>query len=224
MTKIIICSVCGKKSHTKDPNRPRTTDGRNIIDKYFGWTNEDINKDLRKHSNNFSVVICNIEQNINVGAIIRSANAFGAHRVILYGSKRYDRRATCGTHHYCDMIHCKDINNLKNYIHSCIQETHKWWQNKIDVPTHQIAPLVIGIDKFNKWSEHPEISNVIIKTFKWPKKAHTIMVFGSEVGGIPEEVLNLCDTTVYIPQQGSIRNLNLACAASIVMYDYVNKI
>lgn len=196
MTNITVCEKCGRKIHTKDPNRPRTSDGRNIIDKYFGWTNEDINKDLKGKSNNFSVVICNTEMNINIGTIIRSANAFGARNVVLYGSKRFDRRGTCGAHHYCNMIYCKNIDDFK---------------------------YILSRDAFIIGAENNIISDIYLNEFTWPIHSHIYIIFGHETNGIPTELLNICNKKITIRQSGATRSLNVAVAASIFMYDFLSK-
>mgnify|MGYP001599773545 CR=1 FL=1 len=74
--------------------------------------------------------------------------------------------------------------------------------------------VVVGVDNF-PWAQP-------IETFTWPDK-HVLMVFGQEGTGITEEMAELCDHMVYIKQYGSVRSLNVGCAASITMFDYCQK-
>jgi tRNA G18 (ribose-2'-O)-methylase SpoU len=50
------------------------------------------------------------------------------------------------------------------------------------------------------------------------------MIFGQEQIGIPQDVLDMCDDVVYIPQYGSVRSINVGCASSIIMNQYCDKV
>lgn len=63
---------------------------------------------------------------------------------------------------------------------------------------------------------------VSIVDFQWPE-GEFIMAFGQEQIGLPNEILDIAEHIVYIPQYGSVRSLNVATAAGIAMYDYTSK-
>lgn len=63
--------------------------------------------------------------------------------------------------------------------------------------------------------------SVRLKDFIWPSKP--LILIGEEGCGLSEEMLQLCDNIVEIPQYGSVRSLNASTASGIVMYDYVSK-
>lgn len=46
------------------------------------------------------------------------------------------------------------------------------------------------------------------------------MVFGSETCGIREELLQLCDQRVTVPQRGETESLNLAVDSGIVLFEF----
>jgi len=50
-----------------------------------------------------------------------------------------------------------------------------------------------------------------------------LIIFGQEQNGIPEILINKSNVTLSIPQIGSVRSLNVATTAGIVMYDYLLK-
>jgi len=62
-----------------------------------------------------------------------------------------------------------------------------------------------------------------LKTFEWQKNKKTLIIFGQESSGIPREILDKCTSVVAIQQRGSVRSLNVAVAAGIVMNDYGQK-
>jgi TrmH family RNA methyltransferase len=49
--------------------------------------------------------------------------------------------------------------------------------------------------------------------------APTVLVVGNETHGLSAGYRDLCERTVRIPTYGSARSLNVACAASIVLYE-----
>lgn len=61
-----------------------------------------------------------------------------------------------------------------------------------------------------------------IRTFKWPR--NSLMLFGEEGIGLPAGLLASASATVYIPQYGSVRSLNVGTASGIAMYDYTSKL
>lgn len=62
---------------------------------------------------------------------------------------------------------------------------------------------------------------VPIHTYTWEPK--TILIVGEEQRGVSQRGLDIADDVVYIPMLGAVRSFNVASAASIAMYDYVNK-
>ncbi len=174
-----------------DPNKPR-----NVAD-YLKWlTHEETMKHLDEERLNFSVLIMNILFDNNAGNIVRSANAFGAEEIILYGHKKFDRRASVGAEFYSHFRHIKFTEDLDAVF------------KEYDV--------VVAIEKT------PDA--VPLSDYAWDKSKKTLLVFGQESGGIPPEVLEKCSAVVAINQRGSVRSLNVAVAAGIVMNDYCEKV
>jgi 23S rRNA (guanosine2251-2'-O)-methyltransferase len=50
------------------------------------------------------------------------------------------------------------------------------------------------------------------------------LIFGNEVKGVQQEVVDICDQTIEIPQFGTKHSLNIAVTAGIVLWDLFNKI
>ncbi len=48
------------------------------------------------------------------------------------------------------------------------------------------------------------------------------LIVGNEVDGLEEELLELCDEVLEIPQYGTKHSLNVAVAAGIVLFEFVN--
>jgi len=59
----------------------------------------------------------------------------------------------------------------------------------------------------------------------YPKpKEKLALIFGNEVKGVQQNVVNLCDHTIEIPQFGTKHSFNIAVSAGIVLWDLFNKI
>jgi tRNA G18 (ribose-2'-O)-methylase SpoU len=96
-------------------NKPEPSDlqyRRNVLDIYKNWSLEAIKGDLDTKRHNFSVVITNDFHDMNIGTVIRNANAFLAKEVIIVGKKKYDRRGTVGTHLYENLKHVRTVEEL----------------------------------------------------------------------------------------------------------------
>ena len=50
-----------------------------------------------------------------------------------------------------------------------------------------------------------------------------ILLMGSEQKGLSKELVEMCEGLVTIPMTGSVDSLNLACAASIVLFEIYAK-
>ena len=50
------------------------------------------------------------------------------------------------------------------------------------------------------------------------------LIFGNEVKGVQQEVVNMCDKTIEIPQFGTKHSFNIAVSAGIVLWDLFNKL
>jgi 23S rRNA (guanosine2251-2'-O)-methyltransferase len=50
------------------------------------------------------------------------------------------------------------------------------------------------------------------------------LIFGNEVKGVQQQVINLCNKTIEIPQFGTKHSFNIAVSAGIVLWDLFNKL
>lgn len=53
--------------------------------------------------------------------------------------------------------------------------------------------------------------------------AKLALIFGNEVKGVQQQVVNLCDQTIEIPQFGTKHSFNISVSAGIVLWDLFNK-
>jgi tRNA G18 (ribose-2'-O)-methylase SpoU len=186
-----------------DPNKPRA-----VVD-YMKWMDTiEIKNELEKTKNNFGVLMVNIDYDNNSGNIVRTANAFGAIEVILYGRRKFDRRSSMGTEFYMNFQQIRYIEEIDEALKD--------------------YDLIVGLDNIEdsvnifdyNWKHGNPTQN---QDLPEPNEPKTLICFGQESTGLPLEIIKRCDKLVHIPQYGSVRSLNVGTAAGIAMYDFVMK-
>ena len=67
-------------------------------------------------------------------------------------------------------------------------------------------------------------NSISLETFSPDKKEKYAVVVGHEVKGVQQEVVDMCDMCIEIPQFGTKHSLNVSVAAGIVLWDFFRKI
>ena len=66
-------------------------------------------------------------------------------------------------------------------------------------------------------------TSVMLNNFPSPEKPIAV-VFGNEVNGVQQSVIDLCDNCIEIPQIGTKHSLNISVSVGVVLWDLYNKI
>lgn len=62
-----------------------------------------------------------------------------------------------------------------------------------------------------------------LNLYEFPEVGGLALIFGNEVEGVSQKILDLCDICIEIPQHGTKHSLNVAVSAGIVAWDVFNK-
>ncbi len=89
-----------------------TGDKRNVEDKYRYWTVEAIKADLDKTRIDLHVAIENWQHDLNIGTIVRTANAFNVAAVHVIGKKHWNRRGAMVTDRYLALYHHASVDDF----------------------------------------------------------------------------------------------------------------
>lgn len=84
-------------------------DRRNVIDKYRYWTVDAIKADLEKQRIDLHIAIENWQHDLNIGTIVRNANAFNAAAVHIIGKRHWNRRGAMVTDKYLTICQHKTV-------------------------------------------------------------------------------------------------------------------
>ena len=172
-------------------------DRRNVEDRYRYWTMEAIVADLDERRHPFHVAIENWQHDMNIGSIVRSANAFLAAEVHIIGRRRWNRRGAMVTDRYQHLRHHEDVPALRDYLHA--------------LPGGPVE--LHGID--NLPGSRPLESG--------PVPRRVCFLLGQEGPGLSEGAREACDATFSIAQFGSTRSVNAGVASGIVMHSWIRE-
>ena len=186
----------GPGSEKYDPELLANGDTRNVVDKYRYWSMEAIVADLDSKRNKFHVAIENWQHDLNIGSIVRTANAFLAAEVHIIGHKRWNRRGAMVTDRYQHIRH-----------HETVEEFLDWSKT-----ADGGKPLpIIAIDNVPGCKQ--------LESYKLPESC--VLLFGQEGPGLTKEAIAASKDVVEITQYGSTRSINASAAAAITMYQWV---
>ena len=177
-----------------DPELLELGDRRNVLDEFRYWTVEAIVAELDTRRHPFHVAIENWAHDLNIGSVVRTANAFNAAGVHIVGRRRWNRRGAMVTDRYLHVHHHEDAAALTLWA-------------------AEQGLIVIGIDNVP--------GSVPLETATLPPNC--VLVFGQEGPGLSEATLAACSQVLSIAQFGSTRSINAGAAAAIAMHAWVRQ-
>lgn len=177
-----------------DPQFLKHGDTRNVVDQYRYWSMDAIRADLDKRRHPFHVAIENFENDMNIGTVVRTANAFLAEAVHIVGRRRWNRRGAMVTDRYQHIIH-----------HETVADLVAWAAER--------GLAVVAIDNTP--------GSVPLETAELPREC--VLLFGQEGPGVTAEAQDAAMMTCSIAQFGSTRSINAGVAAGIAMHAWVRQ-
>ena len=177
-----------------DPELLRQGDTRNVVDAYRYWTREAIIADIDRRRHGLHIAIENFGNDANIGAVVRTANAFAVDTVHIVGRRRWNRRGAMVTDRYQRLSHHDSTDELLTFAAGA-------------------GLTVVAVDNIP--------GAVPVETTTLPREC--LMVFGQEGPGISEATQAGAAITVSIAQFGSTRSINAAVAAGIAMHAWIKQ-
>ncbi|WP_026372754.1 TrmH family RNA methyltransferase [Agrococcus lahaulensis] len=177
-----------------DPELLEHGDRRNVVDRYRYWRLEAIVADLDSRRHGFHVAIENWQHDLNIGSIVRTANAFSASAVHIIGKRRWNRRGAMVTDRYQRIEH-----------HETTDAFAAW--------ASDAGLAIVAVDNTE--------GSVPVDAAPLPERC--VLLFGQEGPGLTDAAMAVADAHVQIRQFGSTRSINAAAAAAIVMHEWVRE-
>lgn len=154
------------------------------------------------------LIVYNVRSAHNVGSMLRTADGLGITKVYLCGYTPYPLSKNDGR------------------LPHLAAKTDR-----------QISKTALGAQNSVKWTQHKDIVQVVnelkgqnyqVVAVEQTKTAIDLAIFkptsdvalavGSEIDGLPQEVLDLCDEHIHIPMLGKKESFNVSVAAAIALY------
>jgi len=146
----------------------------------------------------FLVVLDQVEDPRNLGAVIRTADGAGVHGVVVPERKTAPPsdvavNASAGALHHAKVARVRNVSDTLTNL----KEKGIW--------TVGLSP-----DARDAW-------------YRFDYREPVAIVLGSEGKGLRKRVAATCDALVSLPQRGHVESLNLSVAAGIVLYEVVRQ-
>jgi tRNA G18 (ribose-2'-O)-methylase SpoU len=172
----------------------RTGDRRNVTDRYRYWTVAAIVADLDTRRHDFAVAIENWRHDLNIGTVVRTANAFLAREVLIIGRRRWNRRGAMVTDRYQHVRHVASIADLRSYA-------------------EDVGYAIVAVDNLP--------GAAALEATALPRRS--LLLFGQEGSGLSGEAKAAAALVCSIAQYGSTRSINAGVAAGIAMHAWIRQ-
>lgn len=152
--------------------------------------------------NEIYIILDNVLDTYNIGAIFRLADAVAAERVIICGQSETppNHRIKKASINTTEVVNWEYVENTALAIKKLKKEVQ--------------GVQVVGV----------ELSEKSVDYDKFEYKMPVALVVGHESDGVSQEALELCDAVVELPMFGINISLNVMVSLAIVLYRVVNNI
>ena len=147
------------------------------------------------------VVLDQVRSMHNVGSVFRTADAFLISRIVL-----------CG---YTPQPPHRDIHKTALGATETVEWSYAASTLEAVQALKQAGYLLVAVEQ--------TAGSMPLADFAWDGRQPLVVVLGNEVEGVQQDVLDVCDAAVEIPQAGTKHSLNISVAAGIVLYDLFRK-
>lgn len=147
-------------------------------------------------SSGIVLVLDNVRSAHNVGSAFRTADAFGVDKVYLGG--------------YCPVPPSPELRKVALGAEEV-------------VPFEQVADVVglvrsLQEEGFIVAAVEQTVHSVKLDRFRREPGRRYALVFGNEVDGVQQEVVDACDFSLEIPQQGTKHSINVSVSVGVVLW------
>lgn len=148
-----------------------------------------------------TVVLDNVRSEMNVGSVFRTADAFLIERIVLCGITPQPPKPE---------IHKTALG---------AEESVDWKY----YPTTLSAVEQLKSEGYVICSIEQVHDSVRLNDFIVNGRQKVAIVFGNEVKGVSQDVVDASDCCIEIPQEGTKHSLNISCCAAIVMWHFFSQ-
>ena len=149
-----------------------------------------------------TVVLDNIRSCNNIGSVFRTSDALLIEKVVLCGITATPPNKE---------IHKTALDAEKSVPWEYFEETES-------------AIIQLKENGYRIFAVEQVENSIMLPDFTPEKDQKLALVFGNEVKGVQQSVVDLCDGAIEIPQYGTKHSFNISVSAGIVLWDLVYKL
>lgn len=168
---------------------------RKLLNKELGRKNIEQYRNAQKSP--FYIVLDNIRSHNNVGSVFRTADAFLTAKIFLCG-------ITATPPH-------RDIQ--KTALGATESVEWAYYSSTADAISElrSMGVRILAVEQAE--------GSVALQDVKIEKGQRYALVFGHEVNGVDQKIVDMCDMCIEIPQFGTKHSFNIAVSAGIVLWE-----
>ena len=148
------------------------------------------------------IVLDNVRSQFNIGSVFRTSDAFIAEKIVLCGISATPPSAE---------IH-------KSALGAEFSMDWEYSQNTED------AVKALRAEGYKIISIEQTENSVSLPYFKAVPEEKYALVFGNEVHGVQQSVVDLSDSSIEIPQFGTKHSLNVSVCIGVVLWEFLKKL
>jgi tRNA G18 (ribose-2'-O)-methylase SpoU len=149
----------------------------------------------------FIIVLDNVRSHSNVGSIFRTADAFLTESIYL-----------------CGITSCPPHREIQKTALGATESVAWKYFSETSAAINELKGkeyIIIGVEQAE--------GSIALQEIKIEDSRKYALIFGHEVKGVDQDILNLCDLCVEIPQFGTKHSFNIAVSVGIVLWEMNKK-
>jgi len=149
-----------------------------------------------------AVVLDNVRSQFNIGSVFRSSDAFIAEKIMLCGISATPpsaeiHKSALGAEFSVEWEH---FEKTEDAVAKLREEGYK----------------IVSIEQTEK--------SVSLSDFQVKTGEKYALVFGNEVHGVQQQIVDLSDSSIEIPQFGTKHSLNVSVCIGVVLWEFLRKL
>ena len=148
------------------------------------------------------IILDDVRSLNNIGSVFRTADAFLIEKIYLCG-------ITASPPH-------KDIRKTALGATESVLWEYRESVMEVVKELKERGDFIVAVEQVE--------GSQMLNDFNVKREAKYVLIFGNEVKGVAQDVVDICDTVVEIPQYGTKHSLNISVSVGVVVWDIVAKL